>query len=76
MNFEELRTVIVQIENMVNTRPFTYLSDKNCYEHITPSYLMYGRNINRRNTIDGNDDIIILLTLLYISLYYLITLLY
>ena len=56
---------------MVNTRPFTYLSDKNCYEHITPSHLMYGRNINRRNTIDGYDDIIIiiLLTLLYISLY-------
>ena len=59
---------------MVNTRPFTYLSNKNYYEHITPSHLMYGPNINRRNTIDGNDDIIILLTLLYISLYYFITL--
>ena len=44
LNFEELHTVLVQIENMMNTRPLTYLSEENCDEHITPSHLMYGRD--------------------------------
>ena len=60
LNFEELHTVLVQIENMINTRPLTYLSDKTCDEYITPSHLMYGRNINRRNVVDDNDNIITL----------------
>ena len=29
LNFEELNTVLVQIENMMNTRPLTYLSEEN-----------------------------------------------
>ena len=36
------------------------LSDKNCNKHIPPSHLMYGRNINRWNLVDGNDDNIML----------------
>ena len=60
LNFEELHTVLVQIENMMNTRPLTYLSEENCDEHITPSHLMYGRNINRRNIVDDNDNVITL----------------
>ena len=51
-NFEELHTVLAQIENMTNTRPFTYLSKKNCDEHITPSHLMFGQNINRRSILN------------------------
>ena len=58
LNFEELHTILVQIENMMNTRPLTYLSGKNCDKHITPSHLMYGRNINKRNIEYDNDDII------------------
>ena len=34
LNFKELHTVLVQIENMMNTRPLTYLSEENCSEHI------------------------------------------
>ena len=60
LNFEELHTVLVQIENMMNTRPLTYLSEENCDEHITPSHLMYGRNINRRNIVNDNDNVITL----------------
>ena len=44
----------------MNTRPPTYLSDENCGEHITPSDLKCGRNVNRVNIVDGNDDIITL----------------
>ena len=60
LNFVELHTVLVQIEKMMNTRPITYLSEQNCDKHITPSHLMYGRNINRRNIVDDNDNIITL----------------
>ena len=56
-NFEE---VLVQIEDMRNTRPPTYLSEENCGEHITLSDLMCGRNVNRINITDDNDEIIIL----------------
>ena len=58
LNFEELHTVLVQIENMMNTRPPTYLSEGNCDEHITPSHLMYDRNINRKNIVNDNDNVI------------------
>ena len=40
----------------MNTRPLTYLSEENCDEHITPSHLMYGRNINRRNIVTDNEN--------------------
>ena len=52
--------MLVQIENMMNTIPLTYLSEENCNEHITSSHLMYGQNINRRNIIVDNDNVIIL----------------
>ena len=42
----------------MNARPLTYLSNENCDEYIIPSHLMYGRNINRKNIVDYNDDII------------------
>ena len=43
---------------MMNTKLLTYLSKENCDEHIPPSHLMYGRNINRRNIVDDNDNVI------------------
>ena len=60
LNFEELLTVLVRIENMMDARPLTYLSEENCDEHITPSHLMYGRNVNKRNIVDGNVNVITL----------------
>ena len=42
LNFEELHTVLVQIKNMMNARPLTYLSEENCDGHITPSDIIYG----------------------------------
>ena len=60
LNFEELDTVLLKIENMMNTRPLTYLSKENCHEHITSSHLMCGRIINRRNIVHDDDSIITL----------------
>ena len=44
----------------MNTKPLTYLSEENCDEHFIPSHLMHGRNINRRNIVDDNGNVITL----------------
>ena len=49
LNYDELTTLLIEIEQTLNTRPLTYLSDNNEDEAITPSHLLYRRNIARRN---------------------------
>ena len=49
LNYDELTTSLIEIEQTLNTRPLTYLSDNNEDEAITPSHLLYGRNIASRN---------------------------
>ena len=49
LNYDELTTLLIEIEQTLNTRPLTYLSDNNEDEAVTPSHLLYGRNIARRN---------------------------
>ena len=60
LNFEELHTVLVQIENMMNARSLTYLSGRNCGEYINHSHLMYGPNKNTRNIVDDDENVITL----------------
>lgn len=44
-NFEELRTVLVEIESVINTRLITYINDDadSISYHLTPSGCIYGR---------------------------------
>jgi hypothetical protein len=44
LSYDELLTILVEIEQMMNSRPLTYLSEENL-EAITPYHLMNGRNI-------------------------------
>ena len=60
MSFEELNTVIVEIEKCVNSRPSTYLSEKHEDTIITPNH--HGRDIDKKDTVQhkfnelsGND---------------------
>ena len=48
LNYDEL-TLLIEIEQILNTRPLTYLAEKYENKAITPSHLLYGRNIARRN---------------------------
>ena len=48
LNYDEL-TLLIEIEQIFNTRPLTYLAEKYENKAITPSHLLYGRNIARRN---------------------------
>ena len=44
-SYDESITLLIEIEQTLNTRTLTYLSDNNEDEAITMSHLLYGRNI-------------------------------
>ena len=52
LNFEEMETVLVEIEGIINTRPLTYLYEDDVSEPLTPSHLLMGRNLADAPTED------------------------
>ena len=50
LRYYEVETVLVEIEHTLNSRPLTYMSEENYAESITPHHLLYGRDINRKNS--------------------------
>ena len=52
LTYEELETVIIQIESVINSRPLSYIYDNDVVETLTPSHLMYGKRLlNRSNAV-------------------------
>ena len=49
LSYNELRTLLLEIEETLSTRPLTYLSYKNEDEAITPSHLLFAQKIAPRN---------------------------
>ena len=49
LSYDELVTVICEIENSINSCPLTYLTEENYQTPLSPYHLLYGRNINDRN---------------------------
>jgi len=45
LSFDELVTVLKEIQNVLNNRPLTYMYTENLNETLTPNKLLYGRNI-------------------------------
>ena len=56
LNYDELRTVLVEVEGTINSRPLTYicLSSDDPEEPLTPSHLMIGRRILSLPEVTGN----------------------
>lgn len=44
VNFDELQTVVVEIQSRVNNRLLTYISDRKSPKPLSPSHLLYGRS--------------------------------
>ena len=57
----QLNTVLVEIENVINFRPLTYMNDENSDESLILYHLIYDRNIGTNEvsllkmTTDGNS---------------------
>ena len=45
LTYEELLTVICEIESVVNSRPLCYVYDDSIEEAIAPSHLLLGRRV-------------------------------
>ena len=49
VTYEELQTVLCEVEAVINSRPLAYISEDDLDEALTPSSLiMHGRNIGKR----------------------------
>ena len=62
LTFEEMSTVLTEIEMTVNSRPITYLYENNEVEALCPSHLMIGRRLKSNSLIDNEQDEIVDLT--------------
>jgi hypothetical protein len=58
LTFEEVETILVEIEGVLNSRPLCYVDDSDLSEPITPSHLMYGRNIQKRSRLNKPEGTI------------------
>ena len=47
--YDVLTTLLVEIQETLNSRPMTYLSDEHNDEANTRSHLLYGRNTSKQN---------------------------
>ena len=57
LSYLELYTVLTEIENVLNSRPLTYLSDESFCESLTLFHMIYGKSFNGRCEIDVNDRV-------------------
>ena len=59
LNYEELQTVLCEVETILNNRPLTYYYSDNTEQCLTPNHLLFGRTMKLFDpeSIDITDDI-------------------
>ena len=45
LTYDELLTVVSEVEMILNSQPLSYISSQDIKEHLTPSHLMIGRRV-------------------------------
>ena len=56
LSYEELQTVVTEIEGEINSRPLCYQYSDSFEEVLTPSHLMHGRRLlSRQENTECND---------------------
>ena len=60
LSFEELMTILTEIESTINSRPLTFVSSEELEEPLTPSHLICGKRLcslpDVNNELDPNED--------------------
>ena len=56
VDYEELVTIAIEIEGIINCRPLTYIYNDNTEEVATPSHLIYGRRLLSKPSNDKPDN--------------------
>ena len=59
VTFEELQTILCDIEVAVNNRPLAYVSEDDLDEALTPFHLMHGRSISTGKQFKSVDCVVI-----------------
>ena len=49
VGYEQLQTLLAEIQTLLNNRPLTFLYDEPAEEVLTPNHLLFGRKINLEN---------------------------
>ena len=57
VTFEELSTILTEIEMTINSRPITYLYENNEIEALCPSHLMVGRRLQSNSRIEERNEL-------------------
>ena len=45
LTFEELSTIVIEVEGVINSRPLTYLSPDDFDQPLTPAHLLCGQRL-------------------------------
>ena len=51
ISFEQLRTLLCEIESVINSRPLHYVSDDDNMKSLTPNHLIFGRDISKQSSV-------------------------
>ena len=58
LTYDVILTILVEIKSIINSRPWTYISDNHDQNFITPYHLICGRHINEKcYKYDGRNEI-------------------
>ena len=58
LSYEELETVLLKIESVINGRPLAYLSEDDLGDVLTPNHSMYSRNIRTKSNAVVPESIV------------------
>ena len=53
LNYEQLQTILFEVETIINNRPITYFYDDESEICLTPNHLLFGRNLLLSNPADN-----------------------
>ena len=55
LTYEEMLTVLLEVEAVLNSRPLTFVSTEDLDEPLTPSHMIYGRRVWSCPAVDTED---------------------